>query len=251
MKSCRNQLGFTQVEILLVTLVFVLIGAIGYLVFDRQKTKSNTNKSSISSYEECVAAGNPSMESYPPQCSANGKTFTQGVKDSVKDTTSNPLTTRVTSGGKTFSVLIPDGWKIVKDKTSDFFLIGGKTQPKISAGTKPQIEEVEGFGGDGPSVFAIFTEEQSVDYKPNGTATAFNLGKAETLLQGTKYTYVYDKDDSGEGIGSGRLKGDRDYQYVIKLKNGKQIRAWYNVYASDPVNNVDVIESMLQSISVN
>lgn len=36
----------------------------------------NKKTSSIDSFETCVAAGNPVMESYPEQCSADGKTFT-------------------------------------------------------------------------------------------------------------------------------------------------------------------------------
>lgn len=31
----------------------------------------------IDTFESCVAAGNPIMESYPEQCSADGKTFTK------------------------------------------------------------------------------------------------------------------------------------------------------------------------------
>jgi len=34
---------------------------------------------SINSFDECVAAGNPVMESYPRQCRADGKTFTEDL----------------------------------------------------------------------------------------------------------------------------------------------------------------------------
>lgn len=34
-----------------------------------------SNKPSINSFEDCVAAGNPVMLSYPAQCSADGKTY--------------------------------------------------------------------------------------------------------------------------------------------------------------------------------
>ena len=33
----------------------------------------------ISSFEECIAAGNPAMESYPRQCRAGDKTFTEEI----------------------------------------------------------------------------------------------------------------------------------------------------------------------------
>ncbi|MDP6627406.1 MAG: Kazal-type serine protease inhibitor domain-containing protein [Methanopyri archaeon] len=44
----------------------------------------------IDSFEECIAAGNPAMESYPRQCrSAGGRTFTEEIVDAlpIKDVT--------------------------------------------------------------------------------------------------------------------------------------------------------------------
>tara|TARA_Y100000310_G_scaffold70474_1_gene66161 strand:- start:20551 stop:20733 length:183 start_codon:yes stop_codon:yes gene_type:complete len=35
--------------------------------------------SEITNFEECAAAGNPIMESYPRQCRANGITFVEEV----------------------------------------------------------------------------------------------------------------------------------------------------------------------------
>lgn len=38
------------------------------------------NNSDVNSFEECVAAGNLIMDSYPPQCqTSDGKTFTQNL----------------------------------------------------------------------------------------------------------------------------------------------------------------------------
>lgn len=39
---------------------------------------------SINSFEECAKAGNPIMESYPPRCNANGKTFTQDIGNELE-----------------------------------------------------------------------------------------------------------------------------------------------------------------------
>ena len=38
----------------------------------------------VTSFEECVAAGNPVMESYPRQCSAGGKNFTEDIGNAVE-----------------------------------------------------------------------------------------------------------------------------------------------------------------------
>ncbi len=69
-KLSKNQKGFSIGQVLLVVLVLGLIGGVGYYVYQRQ------NKPNITTFEECKDAGNPIMESYPEQCSADGKTFT-------------------------------------------------------------------------------------------------------------------------------------------------------------------------------
>jgi len=38
----------------------------------------------ITNFEECAAAGNPIMESYPRQCRANGQTFVEELSDADK-----------------------------------------------------------------------------------------------------------------------------------------------------------------------
>ena len=39
-----------------------------------------TEETEITNFEECVAAGNPVMESYPRQCTADGQTFVEEIK---------------------------------------------------------------------------------------------------------------------------------------------------------------------------
>jgi len=52
----------------------VVIAIVGISLF------AYLNKPTISSFEECAAAGNPVLESYPPRCkTADGKTFTQSL----------------------------------------------------------------------------------------------------------------------------------------------------------------------------
>lgn len=47
-----------------------------------QKIQDTSTQTSISDFDSCVAAGNPVMESYPRQCSANGKIFSEVILDS-------------------------------------------------------------------------------------------------------------------------------------------------------------------------
>ncbi len=40
----------------------------------------SSQEGGINSFEECAAAGNPIMESYPRRCNANGETFTEVIE---------------------------------------------------------------------------------------------------------------------------------------------------------------------------
>ncbi len=40
-----------------------------------------TDQMEVSNFDECIAAGNPAMESYPRQCSHEGATFVEKIED--------------------------------------------------------------------------------------------------------------------------------------------------------------------------
>jgi hypothetical protein len=79
MKLHKQQSGFGHIGILAIILSAVVIGAAGWFVYDHQhkdENKTPKTQKTISSFDECVAAGNPTRETYPEQCSADGKLFT-------------------------------------------------------------------------------------------------------------------------------------------------------------------------------
>ncbi len=62
-------------------LVVLAVVGVGYLLWPKQTTLPVVN-----SFEECVAAGNPVMESYPRQCrSADGKLFVEKIDEPVAE----------------------------------------------------------------------------------------------------------------------------------------------------------------------
>ncbi len=64
-------------QILLVLLLIALVGA-GYFGFSYYRSQEDLKN--ISSYETCVEAGFPSLESYPPRCiTDDGRSFTQEI----------------------------------------------------------------------------------------------------------------------------------------------------------------------------
>ncbi|HAG27319.1 TPA: hypothetical protein DCG61_00840 [Patescibacteria group bacterium] len=61
---------------LITTIIVVALIAAGFYFLTREDGK-------VSNFEECVEAGNPVMESYPRQCSSDGQTFVEEIKQEV------------------------------------------------------------------------------------------------------------------------------------------------------------------------
>lgn len=83
----------------LVMIIIVLLGLLVYLGWDKLWFNQKSPEKIVNSFESCVEAGNPVMESYPRQCHdpKSNQTFTEVVKDE----NSQSLTTRhyQSSGG--------------------------------------------------------------------------------------------------------------------------------------------------------
>lgn len=67
-----NEAGYAGAIFIIVFLV--VLGTAGYYLYHEAQKDT-----SIDSFAECVAAGNPVMESYPEQCNADGKTFVNTI----------------------------------------------------------------------------------------------------------------------------------------------------------------------------
>jgi len=72
-------------KMLSVVILFLLgvVGVLGYLLLGRNmETKDNTT---ITSFDECVAAGYPVTLSYPGNCvTPDGRSFTQEISDEIR-----------------------------------------------------------------------------------------------------------------------------------------------------------------------
>ena len=80
--------------IFIIIIIVVIIGA-GYWVYNSIKPKQEIN-----SFEKCVSAGNPVMESYPRQCRFKDKTFAEEVFETFTQL----------KGPVNYSIDIPFGW---------------------------------------------------------------------------------------------------------------------------------------------
>lgn len=67
----KNKYELGKIEIAFIIIILLAILIVGWFAW-----RLTDKQTSINSFAECVAAGNPVMESYPEQCAADGKTFT-------------------------------------------------------------------------------------------------------------------------------------------------------------------------------
>lgn len=69
-------------------LIIVAIATAAYLTYRNQEEpveEPTPEPVTINSFEECVDAGNPVMESYPRQCRAGGRTFVEEIPEPEED----------------------------------------------------------------------------------------------------------------------------------------------------------------------
>jgi len=158
--------------------------------------------------------------------------------------------TAVESGKKGFSMTVPDGWgPLVVDTNSDFVVMSGMSQPTVAAGAVTKVGAVKGYGSDGAILFmATLTSDKSA-WPAQGDAATFTIGKGDDALVGKKYSYIYPSDQLA-GIGYLRSQNDRDYEYVFTTKDGKRLIVTYSVYGRDPRNQVEAVDTIVQSIVV-
>jgi len=155
--------------------------------------------------------------------------------------------TVIKSGLGGFEVTLPNGWgPIYNDLERDFIIMPGTRQPDLGVGKKVEVIESQGYGSDGPTLFAIWIVNKGEAELPQGDAEEFTFSNNKNPIKGTKYTYTYPEDRS-EGIGYLRLQDDRRYEYVVPFGD-KELHVYYNVYGSDPRNLVETVEEIVQRI---
>ncbi len=175
---------------------------------------------------------------------------TQKSSDSPNSMSTNQPTT-LTSGKAGFTMYLPNGWgPLIKDTTSDWFILSGMQQPTLGEGAVTKVTNTNGYGSDSASVFIVTLSKDGLGDVPRGNVEEFTIGeKGENALTGKKYSYIYPKDDIA-GIGYLRSQNDRDYRYTFTTAGGQKLDVIYSVYGSDPRNLITTVDDIVRSIVV-
>lgn len=75
MKRSIERLGEYKFALTVIVIIIVIIIIVaGKFIFS-----ATTKNENIENFDDCAAAGNAVMESYPRQCHANGQTYTEVI----------------------------------------------------------------------------------------------------------------------------------------------------------------------------
>lgn len=215
----NNQLGFGAVEFALIVIILVLLGAVGWIVFQRQTTPSGTSTTTTNTTTK--------PPTNTPDPTANWK--------------------RVDSIGGAYSMKVPDGWELTNYPGN---VLNGDSIT-FSEG-KPAVitTSATAYAGDQRKFNVGFTDKkegqdsapQWQSPNPYGTeaTTDFSIGS----LKGKRYSIEYTQTVTGV------TKGDKVYQYVFDLPNGKGLGVVYMQNAGD-ADNLKTVEQAIQTIVIN
>ncbi len=223
-KLKNNQDGFGTLELILILVIVVLIGVVGWFVYDRNQNKSSQNTST-------TATTTP-------------KTTTS--TNIAPTSTKFSLQTKLTSHSKAFSFYIPDGWIVTNDNTLDYGHAIGLENLTYKKGSKGIVLNKPGLRGDGPTVSNFIFQEVS---KTDFDGYFDNMTKAGTIttsdgVEGQKYTFTLKKeDDMVSGVGS------MSYGYSF-VHNSKYYVFNYMQAGSDP-NMSNIVEETIKTLHFN
>lgn len=116
----KDSNGFGIAEVLIVVAAVSLVGLAGWMVWNKRQAAS------VNSYETCAKAGGAMLETYPPQCVKDGKSFTQKVETAASfQPTQNVMLEK--------SYNPPAGWKVEETSDNRVRLAGGKNNCYVDA----------------------------------------------------------------------------------------------------------------------
>lgn len=149
-------------KIAAILLVSVIGLILAYLLLNRAPT--------VTSFEECVAAGNPIMESYPEQCNHNGKTY-------VRDISNIPTSADDAPEGSIHILPVPEVVSALKAFVAAEENVEEGAVIILSAYEKDWSDSCLGLGGPAESCLAAITPGYKVTVQVRGEEQVYRTNE--------------------------------------------------------------------------
>lgn len=247
MKNVALRIAQNKKSVLL-SLIIVFVAA--STTFAALSFLGERKKAAINNYEACVASGGSVRQvTNSSECRIGDKTFTPAAS-SVENRSG--WSERFPTINDVVTVSFPIGWQgIIRPLDRDAFYLPGTTQPTAATGRSTEVTDIATYDNRSPYVFSLLVSEDPTP-QPEGTATDFSFGEDDSIA-GKKYTQRYSKDT--ETTNGRRSDGDMKYTYVFTIEDEGdegdelELRIEYNVYQTDPRNQVDLVDEMVRTIA--
>ncbi len=209
--------------------------------------KSKGGPAKISTFEQCVAAGNPVMESYPRQCRVNGQTFVEVVANNnhavnVNTAVNTNLNTNPLAGKDVYTsklgfyIVMPTEWAGYKPVDGDnsvtihstwdalYFTITKSTQVTMAGAEKIGTDGTNNFffvssSTTPPAGYAAAAKQQFSVAAQEMTAIKQSFALATAAMLNTNTSVVTnntDNDTTADEIAGWKTYTNTDYQYTLK-----------------------------------
>jgi len=223
MKKPKNsQSGFGTAELIAVVIVLAALSAVGWVVYKHQKKSATHETATITT----------------------GHTTKGTTKPPAKTTDPTSNWKRVGSNGGAYSIKVPDGWELTNypgnTLNGDSITFAEGKPAVITTGTAAYAGDQKRFNVS--LLDKQYTAPQWQSPNPYGTEATedFSIGS----INGKRYSIEYTQTVTGV------TRGDKVYQYVFNLPNGKELNVVYIQHAGD-ADNLKTVEQAVHTIIIN
>lgn len=137
----------------------------------------------VSNFEDCIAAGNPAMESYPRQCRHEGVTYTEEI-DTPEDTTATSADEA--PPGSIHNLPVPNAVAAVRAKIANDLGIREELVIILTVKENMWSDSCLGLGGPAESCLAVITPGYEVTAEAQGKSFTYRTNGEGSVLREEK-----------------------------------------------------------------
>ena len=160
---------------LIIVLIIIILGLVAWWQFGDQKIVQVTN------FEECIAAGNPVMLSYPRQCRHGDQTFIEDIEP--VQTGDTPTSADNAPPGSLHNLPVPEAVAAVRTHVAGELGIDEGLVIVMSAFEREWPDSCLGLGGGNEACLQVITPGFEVTVQAKGQQFTYRTNELGTVLR--------------------------------------------------------------------